>query len=496
MTTASDTPRASKPDLVVRSYEAPHSANHSKIDKIVALLPLWQDALVQGERLLLRYFYENGRLPRHPLVEGIGSPLSQRQLNSVAGQAKAAMQSWVSGMVPKFRELVAGSNLDDETVVLLRRINAAKAWFKRDFKLDKQFVPGHVMRMARSMVGHLRRTTHRTPRLGNVRTMVMDGKVAQLEKSKTKTFDFWTRISTATKRHSVRVPLTLTSYAAEATGDLSNHAQVIVGRDRSVKINLTKTSSPVQLRDAGTHLGLDWGLNAMFSTSEGQLLGLKLYDWLLERDRELQQLTACLQRQGIRLKTNRRYQALNHRIREYVTNEVGRIFNALAAREDLAGIVVEKLDFRHGGLSRRLNRIVTRAGRGAVKRKLRDLAETRGLTSTEVNPAYSSQQCSGCGFTHRLNRSGTLFRCRFCHKLLHADVNAARNLGVRRSDPATGGLYASKQKIKSVLDQRFHDYWNLDAGTDFDDLAGRGRRRRSSPRQVPAPAGLQSSANY
>src|SRR5699024_942688 len=149
----------------------------------------------------------------------------------------------------------------------------------------------------------------------------------------------------------------------------------------------------------------------------------------------------------------------------------GRILNRLA-QDDLKELVVEKLDFRHGGLSRRLNRIVTRAGRAAAEAKLQSLQQLHGITITRRNPAYSSQTCIGCGFTHRLNRYGTQFRCRFCHNRLHADVNAARNLVARRSDDETGGLYVGKQKIKVVLDQRFRENWNL-TDTTFDELSDR-----------------------
>ena len=82
------------------------------------------------------------------------------------------------------------------------------------------------------------------------------------------------------------------------------------------------------------------------------------------------QLTAALQRQGIKPPTNKRYWAMQARIRGYVTNEVGWVMNQLIAVHDPRSITLEKLDFRGAGLSRRMNRLITRAGRAAVKRKL------------------------------------------------------------------------------------------------------------------------------
>lgn len=53
-------------------------------------------------------------------------------------------------------------------------------------------------------------------------------------------------------------------------------------------------------------------------------------------------------------------------------------------------------------------------------------AETYGIGSDDVNPAYTSQRCSHgeYGFTHEKNRDGDEFECLKCGKQLHADYNA------------------------------------------------------------------------
>lgn len=67
--------------------------------------------------------------------------------------------------------------------------------------------------------------------------------------------------------------------------------------------------------------------------------------------------------------------------------------------------MVEKLDFRGGGLSRRMNRLLARTYRKVIKDKLARLEEKYGITTVEVNAAYTSQECSKCGFVSKGNRN-------------------------------------------------------------------------------------------
>ncbi|PZO97686.1 MAG: hypothetical protein DI609_12555, partial [Corynebacterium urealyticum] len=119
----------------------------------------------------------------------------------------------------------------------------------------------------------------------------------------------------------------------------------------------------------------------------------------------------------------------------------------------------EDLDFRGRGLSRRTRVIVSRAGRSAFKQKLAELTENHGIEVHSVNPAYTSQQCSGCGLSTSKNREGSSFRCVHCGKTLHADVNAARNIIGRRSAPDNGFRYWSKESILDYLNQEVTSYW-------------------------------------
>lgn len=201
----------------------------------------------------------------------------------------------------------------------------------------------------------------------------------------------------------------------------------------------------------------------MFATDLGDQLGRRLYPWLREIDAQLTKLTADLQRQGIKLSTNRRFRRFNQRIREYVRNEVGRVINRLIVIYGPRSLTVEMLDFRDGGMSRQMNRILTRAGRAAIKEKLASITETLGIAVHEVNPAHTSRECSGCGFVDENNRKGLRFVCGFCHKRLNADTNGSRVISRRRSQGVCD-LGLGRKTVLQHIDQRFEERWGLRPG--------------------------------
>jgi transposase len=56
-------------------------------------------------------------------------------------------------------------------------------------------------------------------------------------------------------------------------------------------------------------------------------------------------------------------------------------------------------------------------------------AERYAIEVEQVSPAYTSQRCSSCGFTHETNRrSKHRFVCQKCAYELNADYNASKNI--------------------------------------------------------------------
>ena len=92
-----------------------------------------------------------------------------------------------------------------------------------------------------------------------------------------------------------------------------------------------------------------------------------------------------------------------------------------------------------------------------IRAKLADFQDRFGITSEEVNPAYTSQTCSCCGYVDKRNRrSQSTFTCLWCGSTMHADVNAARDIGQLRA-LSIGSAFQSKASVLAELVRQFRE---------------------------------------
>src|SRR5262249_44128451 len=104
--------------------------------------------------------------------------------------------------------------------------------------------------------------------------------------------------------------------------------------------------------------------------------------------------------------------------------------------------------------SHQMNRALRASQLGYVRDKLQYKLDERGIRYRSVQPAYSSQECSHCGFTLSMNRrSQAEFVCLWCGYKANADENAAANLAKRFGDKALNTLLF--REVEAVLAVRF-----------------------------------------
>lgn len=206
------------------------------------------------------------------------------------------------------------------------------------------------------------------------------------------------------------------------------------------------------LREA---LPLDFGLSTLFASDEGDLLGHGWLATLKRYDRRIIEIARSMQRRGLKPRRSRRYREEVEDLRGFIETEVNRVLNRLVKTKKPVVLLLERLDFRNQDLSARLNRIVQNCGRAVVKAKLADLEDRFGIRAEEVNPTYTSQTCLRCGHVDKRNRRDqSTFQCPWCARTMHAEGNAARNIGERRAD-SIGSVYRPKAAILDELVRRF-----------------------------------------
>ncbi|WP_323676699.1 transposase [Halorubellus sp. PRR65] len=192
-----------------------------------------------------------------------------------------------------------------------------------------------------------------------------------------------------------------------------------------------------------TVLGVDLGIENVAVTSTGTFWsGSELNHWR----REFEKRRASLQQHGTRAAHDTiqsvgrtetgRYEHFLHTVSKELVAEAVEYDCDVIAFENLTGIR-ERMPCAkqfHAWAFRRLVEYVEYK------------AEVEGISVEQVSPAYTSQQCSKCGFTHEDNRLSSdgqaVFECSKCDYSPHADYNAAKNIGLkhlRSAQKSSGG---------------------------------------------------------
>lgn len=426
----------------VRSYELTHAANQSKVDELASLLNPIRSAMTTIKQRKIAHLKKYGYIRKLVAADfddiefhcGFVGLFSRRRWKSIEIPVDAALNAWRGKAVGIGRGYIRRLDVTDEERHRLYRLNKAGRFW------DVEGLAAHIL------------TRNPFPVFRFTRTIHNDGIVLARKKNEGSAFDYWLEVRGFTG-HDISIPIVNNPYVLTKISEahkVSKTAKIVVDRDGNLHIHQPMEFANPPMRENGETVGIDWGLVNTIATSDGRTFGRDLYPWLKKVDAQVTQLQARLQQQGIAPHESTRFRRFQHRIIDTVRNRLGAILNSLAD-EDIQRIVVESLDFRGTRLGRRLNRIITRAGRKEMSRRMREMPERFGIEIVEINPAYTSQECPECHDVHRSNRTDERFVCGFCGHSAHADVNAARNIRFRGENPHLFGRYDTKGKILSTL---------------------------------------------
>ncbi|MEQ8957125.1 MAG: transposase [Coleofasciculus sp. C2-GNP5-27] len=243
----------------------------------------------------------------------------------------------------------------------------------------------------------------------------------------------------------------------------------------------------VQLRDesvpatptpdaAQTAIGVDLGIKKLASVSTGELIPNPQYGKKAQRRRQLLSRRASRKSKGSarRRKAYAALARLEQKVERQRTDYHWKVANQLVNLgeciifEDLniKGMMARckpKVDpetgkyLKNGQAQKRgLNRVIADAAWGELKQKVKVVAAKSGVLVHEINPKYTSQECSCCGYVSPTNRDKEKFLCESCGWVADADVDAASvirqrgltELGINIPLPVVHGKVTLKEPVK------------------------------------------------
>ena len=242
---------------------------------------------------------------------------------------------------------------------------------------------------------------------------------------------------------------------AEITAATS--ARVTLDRAGRWHASFTTPAPAFERQSTGAAVGLDMGVAQSVTTSDGEHLRMPplLSPDEAQRKRRLQRKMARQQKgSGRRCRTKVSIARLAARETDRRKDWIEKTTTQLVRDFDL--IVIENLRVKN--MVRSANGTVANPGRNVrqksglnrsiyaqswalFRQRLMDKAThaTDLVELVAVNPAYTSQRCSDCGYAAKDNReSQAIFRCRACGFTANADVNAAINILAAGGQPVTG----------------------------------------------------------
>jgi IS605 OrfB family transposase len=200
----------------------------------------------------------------------------------------------------------------------------------------------------------------------------------------------------------------------------------------AVKKEVEPAKSLDEQTENGVVLGVDLNVDGYLAvTSTGAFLGNA--DYLTHKRDKYERRRGNLQQTGTR-SAHLNIKSISSRFTRWSADYLHRVSKAIvreAVENECTAIAFENLT--------RIRERISNASKfqqwafRELQRHVEYKAEEHGINVDTVAPQYTSQQCShsACGFTHENNRGGDEFECLKCGKELHADYNAARNIGWR-----------------------------------------------------------------
>jgi len=420
---------------MIKAYNLKHSINIGKQKKVFEILSEYRSTGILLSKIISTIYMENGRFNKKLKIFLPESKISARYKQVIQYQVVGQLESYISNRQNEFVETVFNSSISEKILIELLYINKYKKWFLKNIEMRKKIISEEIIKLARKIFKKIL-SKNRKPNFRYM-NMALDSKVVNIEKkleNRATKFDYWLNLSTLEKGKKIKLPIDSNSYFEGKIGNIKNFVQFNFGKKDKIGIVFLKDIDKIEYIPKTDKIGLDLGLKNLFATNRGDIFGRGFSKIITKYNTYISELAKNRQKQ--KLKTaSKRYKNLIQKLRNYLKNEINRVVNNIIKIYKPKEIIIERLDFKSPKLSKKLNRLISNFGKKIITDKFKNLKDEFGIIITEVNPAYTSQTCSKCGYVDKRNRKNQeTFICGFCHKKQNADINASKNILVRSSN--------------------------------------------------------------
>ena len=282
---------------------------------------------------------------------------------------------------------------------------------QRQFIVDKMIAAGEHKK-ARKLQAVIDKNPISKPTQNEVNPQ-LDGRFITINMDNKTSFDGWLTVSSIGNKLKLEIPFKRTKHLNQMLDD----GWVI--KAGGVRLNRNNFSLTLEREDVtkvttGNIIGIDIGVKSVFSASDGQ----QAYD-----DNHGHNLGTIQQKLARSKKGSLGYaKAQAHR-----TNHIHWIINKL----NLNGVKKLKLErIKNLRKGKRTSVFLNRWTYTEIFDKLEDKCIQSGVQIEFINPTYTSQRCSNCGWTRKRNRNGIRFKCDKCGFAANADLNASINISL------------------------------------------------------------------
>lgn len=307
-------------------------------------------------------------------------------------------------------------------------VRGTQAKQKKRKAVQSRLMKQGKLKQAKRLQGIINRVQTTKPDIKSVNPE-LDSRFVKFDSKNATSFDIWLTLGSLGNRMQIKFPLKQTKHFNALKGEM------LAG------VRISKTSATFMFESesaavtVGEVVGLDIGVATVASLSDGQTTNADSHEHTL----------ATIQQKLTRKeKGSKAFQ----KARSHRSNFVNWSINQL----NFAGVkelrVEDIKDLRRGN---RTSRYLNHWTYTEIKAKLAMTCESLGVQVTCVDPTYTSQRCSRCGWVRKSNRKGKTFKCGQCGYAVDADLNAAGNIALV--------LPAISKKERLTQANRIGFYW-------------------------------------